>query len=134
MPVEGMAVDMADIAVAMAGMLSDTPRPAMLRADTLAFAFAAGVATDLSAMRAETRAMQGARITRLAAAGDAAAAGEVVTGIRTIDLRSAITAWATAIHITGITVTVPVGGIIHITDIIPTDIILTATDTGPTGA
>ena len=110
----------ADIAVAMAGMLSDTPRPAMLRADTLAFAFAAGVATVLSAMRAETRAMQGARITRLAAViGEVVPTGEVVTGIRTIDLRSAITAWATAIHIT---------------DIIPPDTILTATDTGLTGA
>jgi hypothetical protein len=89
MPVEGMVVVTADIAVAMAGMLSDTPRPAMLRADTLAFAFAAGLAAVLSAMRAETPAMQGARITRLAAViGEVVAAGEVVTGIRTIDLRS----------------------------------------------
>jgi hypothetical protein len=121
-----MAV-MADIAVAMAGMLSDTPRPAMLRRDTLAFAFAAGLATVLSAMRAETRAMQSAHITRLAAViGEVVAAGEVVTGIRTIDLRSAITAWATVIHITGITV-------IHITGIIPTGTILTDTGTGLTG-
>jgi hypothetical protein len=125
---------MAAVTVDMAGTVADMPSH-MLRADTLALVFAVGVATVLSAMRAETPAMQGARITRLAAViGEVVAAGEVVTGIRTIDLRSAITAWATAIHITGITVTVPVGGIIHITDIIPTDTILTATGTGLTGA
>jgi hypothetical protein len=125
----------ADMAVAMAGMLSDTPRPAMLRGDTLAFVFAADVVTNSRGTHAALHAMQGAHITRLAAViGEVVATGEVVTGIRTIDLRSAITAWATAIHITGITVTVPVGGIIHITDIIPTDTILTATGTGLTGA
>ena len=41
-----------------------------------------------------------------------------------------ITVWATAIPITGITVTAPVGTMIHITDTTLGDIILTATDTG----
>jgi hypothetical protein len=145
MPVE----DMVAVAVATAGMVRDMPGPhmlgadtvtdmplRMLRADTLVFVFAADVAAVLSAMRAETHALQGAHFTPLAA-GDAAVAGEVaatgevvdtgavVIGIRTTDIPGlAITVWATAIHTTGITVT-------RITDIIP---ILTATDTGPTGA
>jgi len=55
--------------------------------------------------------------------GEVVDTGAVVIGIRTMDIPGlAITAWATAIHITGITVT-------HITDII-----LIATDTGPIGA
>jgi hypothetical protein len=54
----------------------------------------------------------------------------VVIGIRTPDIPgSAITARVTVIHITDLTVTPPVGTTIHITGII-----LTGTDTGPTGA
>jgi hypothetical protein len=72
-------------------------------------------------------AMQGARITRLAAE-----AGEAVTGIRTLDIPgSAITARATAIRMAGITVTGPVGAMIRITDIVRVDLILTDTGTGP---
>jgi hypothetical protein len=71
--------------------------------------------------------MQGAHITGLAAA-----TGEVITDIRPMDiLGSAITAWAMAIHTTGlaITVTALVGAMIRTTDIIRVDTILTATDT-----
>jgi hypothetical protein len=71
--------------------------------------------------------MQGAHITGLAAA-----IGEAVTGIRTMDIPgSAITAWAMALHITGlaITVTAPVDAMIRTTDIIRVDTTLTATDT-----
>ena len=118
-----MAAGTADMAGTVADMLSR-----MLRADTLALVFAVGVVTVSSGTRAETHALQGAHFTRVAAAGDAAVAGEVVIGIRTMDIPGlAITVWATAIRITGITV-------IHITDIIRGDTILTATDTGPTGA
>jgi len=71
------------------------------------------------------RGMQGARITRLAAVP-----GEVVTGIRTLDIPgSAITGRATAIRMAGIMVTDPVGATILITDIVRADLILT--DTGP---
>ena len=76
-------------------------------------------------LRAAMGAMQGARITRLAAV-----TGEVVPGIRTLDIPgSAITAWATAIRMPAIMVTDPVGAMIHITDIVPADIILTDTGT-----
>jgi hypothetical protein len=111
----------------MAGAVTDI-RSHMLRADTLALVFAAGVANVLSAMRAQTHALPGAHFARLAAGGDAA--GGVVIGIRTPDIPgSAITARVTVIHITDLTVTPPVGTTIHITGII-----LTGTDTGPTGA
>jgi hypothetical protein len=109
----------------VANLASMLCRP-MLRANRLVFVFAADVVTILQG----TRGMQDARITPLAAVtGEAVVTGEVVDtgavviGIRTMDIPGlAITAWATAIHITGITVT-------HITDII-----LIATDTGPIGA
>jgi hypothetical protein len=109
----------------VANLASMLWRP-MLRANRLVFVFAADVVTILQG----TRGMQDARITPLAAVtGEAVVTGEVVDtgavviGIRTMDIPGlAITAWATAIHITGITVT-------HITDII-----LIATDTGPIGA
>ena len=104
------------------GTVADMPPP-MLRADIMALVFAASMAT---------RAMQGAHITRLAAViGEA---GEVTTAIRTMAIPAivqAITDWATAIHITGITVTATVGAMIHITDIIPADTILTAMDIRP---
>jgi hypothetical protein len=136
MPVEDMAAAMADTVADMlrphiSGVDTVTDMPSrMLRADTLVLVFAVGVATVLWAMRAETHALQGAHFTRLAAAGNAAVAGEVVIGIRTTDIpRLAITAGVMAIHITDITVTAPVGTMVHITDIILTD-----TGTGPTGA
>jgi len=74
--------------------------------------------------------MQGARITRLAAV-----AGEVVPGIRTLDIPgSAITAWATAIRMPAIMVTDPVGAMIHIAGIILAGLILTDTGTRLTWA
>jgi hypothetical protein len=113
MLVEAMAAVTANIAVAMVGTVADMPRPPMLRADIMALGFAAGVAT---------RAMQGAHITRLAAViGEA---GEVTTAIRTMAIPAivqAITDWAIATRTTAITVTAPVGTMIHITDIILTD-------------
>ena len=113
---------MADTAAAAMPLALMGMRRHMLRADTLAL-FAAGVANVLSAMRAETHALQGAHFARLAVVGDAA--GEVVLGIRTPDIPgSAITAGVGVIHITELTVIPPVGIII----------ILTSTDTGPTGA
>lgn len=103
---------------------TDTPWLA-LRADMLALGFVVDVVTVLWALPVGTRASRGVPITRLAATGDAAVAGEVVTGILTMDIPdSAITVWVTIIHLTGITV-------IHITDLIP---IRTATGTGPIGA
>jgi hypothetical protein len=124
MPVEDMAAVMADIAVAMAGTLSDMPRRPMFEEDTMALVFAAGVVTTLLDTRAATRAMQGAHIMP-----QAAVTGEVIGHIRTTDIRGpawAIMAWAIAIHTMAITVTAPVGGTIRITHIILTD-----TDTGP---
>ena len=127
MRVEDMAAVTADIAVAM---LPNMPRPLMLRADMLAMSkldtlFAVGVATIMRAMRAGTRATQGAHITGGAAVtGEAAVIGEVITDIP----GSAITARATAIRITdmAITVTATVGTMVRTT----TDITLTATDIG----
>ena len=111
--------DMAAVTVATAGMGSNMLQPAISRADTLAFVLAADVVTV-------SRGTRGAAITRLAAIGAAVVAGEVVTGIRTMDIPGlAITVWAIVIHITGTTV------VTHIMDIIP---ILIATDTGPTRA
>jgi len=68
---------------------------------------------------------------RLAAeAGEAIVAGEVITGIRTLDIPgSAITAWATAIRMPAIMVTDPVGAMIHIAGIILAGLILTDTGT-----
>src|ERR1043166_3146769 len=86
---------------------------AMSTVDTHVLVFEAGVVTVLSA----TRAMQDVHISGIAApTGAVVDTGEVVFGIRTMDIPGlATTVWATAIQITGITVT-------HIiTDIIPTD-------------
>ena len=88
------------------------------------FVCAVAVATVMRCLRAAMGPMQGARITRLAAV-----AGEVVPGIRTLDIPgSAITAWATAIRMPAIMVTDPVGAMIHIAGIILAGLILT--DTG----
>ena len=75
----------------------------------------------------------GNAVLRGKALSDAAAVtGEVVPGIRTLDIPgSAILASATAIRMQAIMVTDPVGAMIHITDIVPADILLTDTDTGP---
>ena len=69
---------------------------------------------------------------RLAAeAGEAIVAGEVITGIRTLDIPgSAITAQAMVIRMAATTVTDPVGAMIHIMDIVRADLILTDTGTG----
>jgi hypothetical protein len=84
MPVEDMAGDMGATAVGMVAMVSNMPRPVMLRADTAPFVLAVGVAANLSGLRAAVRVMQGADITELAAiAGEA---GEVTTDIRTMDI------------------------------------------------
>jgi len=118
MPVEVVAGVMADIPVTMVGGLSeDMPRLAMLGADTLV-----SVLAILREPRADTRVMQGAHIT-----GIEAVTGEAVIGIRPTEIRWAITAWAMAIHPTGlaITVTATVGTMVR-----TTDTTLTATDTG----
>ena len=128
-----MAGVMADIAVTGVGMLSeDMPPPAMLRVDTLVCVLAVDVLI-LRGPRAATRALQHAHAIGMeVATGEAATGeagiGEAVTGIRPMDILDwAITAWAMAIHTTGlaITVTPTVGTIIR-----TTDTILTATATG----
>ena len=79
----------------------------------------------MRSLRVGTRVVQGARITRLAAE-----AGEAVTGIRPLDIPgSAIMARAMAIRMAAIMVTDPVGAMIHITDIVRADLILTDTGT-----
>jgi len=73
----------------------------------------------------------GNAVLRGKALSDAAAVtGEVVPGIRTLDIPgSAITAWATAIRMQAIMVTDPVGAMIHIAGIILAGRILTDTGT-----
>ena len=131
MLVEDIAAVTTDTVVATAGMLSDMPRSATLRADTLGFVFVADVVSILRGMGAAMRVILGAGTTRLAVVtGEVMVTGEVVPGIRTMDIPgSVITAWAIAIRITAIMVTDPVGAMIHITDIVPADIILTDTGT-----
>ena len=130
---------MADIAVIMVDTRSNMPRPAMLRANTLASALtvtgtpetvervAVNVATILRGPRAATRALQVAHII-----GMAAVTGEAVTGIRLMDIlgsAQAITGWAMAIHTTGVAITVTATvGTIRTTDI--GDTTLTYTDIG----
>jgi len=128
MLVEDMTSVTTDTVVATAGMLSDMPRSATLTADTLGFVFVADVVSILRGMGAAMRVILGAGTTRLAVV-----TGEVVPGIRTMDIPgSIITAWATAIRMPAIMVTDPVGAMIHTTGIILADTILTGTDTGPT--
>jgi hypothetical protein len=114
---------MADIADTMVGMLSNMPL-AMLRVDMLVSVLAVDAVTMLRGPHAAPRGLQDAHVI-----GMAAVTGEAVTGIRPMDIpASAITAWAMAIHTTGlaITVTAMVGTMVRTT----TDITLTATDTG----
>src|SRR6266508_2540233 len=104
MPVEDMAAAMEDTAVGMADILSDMPRPAMLRVDTVPFVPAADVATILPEMHADSGEMQDAHMP-----GIAAAPGEVIVDIRTLDIPaiiSDITAWATTIRTTGMAIMV----------------------------
>jgi hypothetical protein len=129
MRVEDMAVATVEMAVAMEDTVADMPRPATLGADMLAMSkldtlFAADVPTIMRAMRAETRAMQGAILPGLAVVnGEETVIGEVIMDIRTLDIpSSAITAPRTAIRTTGMA----------ITDIVPGGTILTDTDTRPT--
>jgi hypothetical protein len=83
-----MAAVTADIAVAMAGMLSNMLQRGMLRADTLVCVLAVDAGIMWRGPRAATRAMQVAHII-----GMAAVTGVVVTGIRPMDiLDRAITA------------------------------------------
>ena len=129
MPVEDMAGVMEDTAAGMAEILPDMPQPAMLRADTVALVSAVDVATILRSMRADSGDMQDAHMP-----GIAAAPGEIIMDIRTLDIPaiiSGITAWATTIRTTvmAITVTVPGGAMIPITVIIRADTIPTDTDT-----
>ncbi len=129
MPVEDMAAVMEDTAVGMADMLLDMPRPAMLGADPVPFVSALDVATILPEIHADSGDMQDAHMP-----GIAAAYGEVIMDIRTLDIPaiiSGITAWATTIRTTdmAITVTVPGRAMIPITVIIRADTIPTDTDT-----
>ena len=98
---------MADIAVTLVGMLSNMPRPATLRVDTLVSVLAVDVVTILRGPRADRGAMQLAHIIGMAAVTGEAVTGEAVTRIRPMDiLGSAITARAMAIHTTGVAITV----------------------------
>ena len=86
MPVEVMAGVTADIAVTMVGMLSNMPRPATLKVDTLVSVLAVDVVTNLRGPRADTRALQGAHVIGMAVATGEAVTGEAITGIRPMDI------------------------------------------------
>lgn len=105
----------------------DMPLPVMLRADTLVSKLAVELVIIGRVPHADTRAMQAALIIGMAAVTGEAVTGEAATGIRPTDIHWAITAWAMAIHPTGLAITV-----IPTVDTMvrTTDIILTATDTG----
>lgn len=138
-PVAGTAADMSP----QGTLGADMPHSPMSGAVTLVLLIGVGLGTHalLGAAARATLALQGADSTWPAAdtgevvggqavVGEVVAgevvAGEVVTGIRTLDITgSAIT----AIHTAAIMVTDPVGAMTHITDILPADIILIATDT-----
>src|SRR5215208_647791 len=103
MPVEAMVGAMADTAVTVVGMLSNMPRPAMLREAMLVSALVVDVVTMLPGPRADTGAMQLAHIIGMAAVTGEAVTGQAITGIHPMDiLEWAITAWAMATHITGV--------------------------------
>jgi len=86
----------------------------------------------LATVMRSLRGMQAVHITRLAPeAGEVMVAGEVITGIRTMDIPdSAIMARATVTRMAAIMVTDPVGAMIRIMDIVRADLILTDTGTG----
>src|SRR4029077_14845904 len=126
MPVVVMGEVMAD----MVDMLSeDMLRPVTLLAAMLGSVLAVGMLTMLRGPGADRRALQGAHIIGMAAVtGEAeAVTGEAVTGIRPLDIRWAITAWATAIRPTELAITViPTLDTMAVT----TSSFLTATNTG----
>jgi hypothetical protein len=108
-------------------LAEDMPRSVTLAADMLVSMLAVDVLTILRGPHADRLALQGAHIIGMAAVTGVAIAGEAITGIRPLDIRWAITAWATAIHPTELAITViPTVG----TMVRTTDTILTATDTG----
>jgi len=127
MPVEVTAADMADM------LLEHTPPQVISKADTVVSMLAVKVIIGRG-LRAAMPALQGAHaigahIIGMAAVTGEAVIGEAVTGIRRI-LGSAITAWAMAIHTTGLAITAIVTvDIIRTTEI--GDTILTSTDSGP---
>ena len=130
MPVEVTAADMVD----MVGMLlKHTPAQVISKADTVVSMLAVKVIIGRG-LRAAMPALQGAHaigahIIGMAAVTGEAVIGEAVTGIRPI-LGSAITAWAMAIHTTGLAIT----AIVTVDTIRTTEIgdtILTSTDFGP---
>ena len=123
-------VVMGEVMADTVDMLSeDMPRPVTLLAAMLVSVLGVDVLTMLRGPRADRRALQGAHIIGMAAVtGEAeAVTGEAITGIRPLDIRWAITAWATAIHPTALAITV-----IPTVDTMvrTTGTILTATDTG----
>jgi len=123
-------VVMGEVMADTVDMLSeDMPRPVTLLAAMLVSVLGVDVLTMLRGPRADRRALQGAHIIGMAAVtGEAeAVTGEAITGIRPLDIRWAITAWATAIHPTALAITV----ILTVDTMVrTTDTILTATDTG----
>ena len=128
MPVEVTAADMADM------LLEHTPPQVISKADTVVSMLAVEVVIIGRGLRAAMPALQGAHaigahIIGMAAVTGEAVIGEAVTGIRPI-LGSAITAWAMAIHTTGLAIT----AIVTVDTIRTTEIgdtILTFTDSGP---
>ena len=127
MPVEVTAADMADM------LLEHTPPQVISKADTVVSMLAVKVIIGRG-LRAAMPALQGAHaigahIIGMAAVTGEAVIGEAVTGIRRI-LGSAITAWAMAIHTTGLAIT----AIVTVDTIRTTEIgdtIPTSTDFGP---
>ena len=127
MPVEVTAADMADM------LLEHTPPQVISKADTVVSMLAVKVIIGRG-LRAAMPALQGAHaigahIIGMAAVTGEAVIGEAVTGTRPI-LGSAITAWAMAIHTTGLAIT----AIVTVDTIRTTEIgdtILTSTDSGP---
>ena len=120
--------------VDMVGMLlKHTPAQVISKADTVVSMLAVKVIIGRG-LRAAMPALQGAHaigahIIGMAAVTGEAVIGEAVTGIRRI-LGSAITAWAMAIHTTGLAIT----AIVTVDTIRTTEIgdtILTSTDSGP---
>src|SRR5690242_13298594 len=147
MRVEDPAAVMVEVAEPVAGTGADMSLPLTLgadmvhlrmsEADTLVLLIGVGLGMHalLCAAARATLASRGADstwpaavtgevVTGQAVVGEVAA-GEVVTGIRTLDITGLAT---TAIHMAAIMVTDPAGATIHITDIVPADIILTGTD------
>jgi hypothetical protein len=115
-------------------LLEHTPPQVMSKADTVVSMPAVEVVIIGRGLRAAMPALQGAHaigahIIGMAAVTGEAVIGEAVTGIRPT-LGSAITAWATAIHTTGLAIT----AIVTVDTIRTTEIgdtILTFTDSGP---